>query len=104
MASCEGARVSTRITSRHTWVALPATLDRVRPVDVGFQINVHRVSVRAVMKTIGKIFAVLLTAGIFYLGTYVWGEVPLGSPLFYALASLLVGSVVGLIVLAKKLK
>ncbi|SVE05782.1 uncharacterized protein METZ01_LOCUS458636, partial [marine metagenome] len=56
------------------------------------------------MKTIGKIFAVLLTAGIFYLGTYVFSSVPLGSPLFYALAILLVGSVVGLIVLAKKLK
>ena len=56
------------------------------------------------MRTVGKIFAVLLTAGIFYLGTYVFGSVPLGSPLFYALAILLVGSLVGLIVLAKKLK
>ena len=56
------------------------------------------------IKTIGKIFAVLLTAGIFYLGTYVLSSVPLGSPLFYALAILLVGSVVGLIALAKKLK
>ena len=56
------------------------------------------------MKSIGKIFAVLLTAGIFYLGTYVFGSVPLGSPLFYALAILLVGSLIGLIVLATKLK
>jgi hypothetical protein len=31
--------------SRHLWVALPALLDRVRPVDVWFQINVHRVGV-----------------------------------------------------------
>ena len=56
------------------------------------------------MKSIGKIFAVLLTAGIFYLGTYVFGSVPFGSPLFYALAILLVGSLIGLIVLATKLK
>ena len=56
------------------------------------------------MKSIGKIFGVLLTAGIFYLGSYVFGSVPLGSPLFYALAILLVGSLVGLIVLAIKLK
>jgi len=33
--------------SRHTWVALPALLDRVLAVDVGFQVNVHCVSVRA---------------------------------------------------------
>ena len=48
MASCGGARDLAQITSRHTWVALPALLDRVRPVDVRFQINVHRVSVWAV--------------------------------------------------------
>ena len=56
------------------------------------------------MKNTGKLFAVFLTAGIFYLGTYFFGLVTLGGPLFYALAILLVGSVVGLIVLAKKLK
>ena len=56
------------------------------------------------MKNTGKLFAVLLTAGIFYLGTYFFGLVTFGSPLFYALAILLVGSVVGLFVLAKKLK
>ena len=56
------------------------------------------------MKTTGKLFAVLLTAGIFYLGTYFFGLVTFGSPLFYALVILLVGSVVGLFVLAKKLK
>ena len=31
-------------------MALPALLDRMRPVDVGFQVNVHGVSVWAVMK------------------------------------------------------
>ena len=56
------------------------------------------------MKTIGKILAVILTAGIFYLGTYVFGSVPLGSSLFYALAIILVGLLVGLIFLSKKLK
>ena len=33
--------------SRHTWVALPALLDRVLAVDVRFQVNVHCVSVWA---------------------------------------------------------
>jgi len=47
------------MTSRHTWVALPAPLDRVRPVDVGFQINVHCVSVRAVT-TSAKIFVAVI--------------------------------------------
>ena len=78
--------------------------DRVRSVDIRFQINVHCAKVTVAMKTIGKVFAVLLTAGIFYLGTYVFGSVPIGRPLFYGLATLLVGSVVGLIILAKKLK
>ena len=31
-------------------MALPALIDRVRPVDVWFQVNVHRVSVWAVKK------------------------------------------------------
>ena len=75
----------------------------MRPVNIWLQINDHCVDIMVAMKTIGKIFAVLLTAGIFYLGSYIFGSVPIGSPLFFGLATLLLGSVAGLIVLAKKL-
>ncbi|SVD20968.1 uncharacterized protein METZ01_LOCUS373822 [marine metagenome] len=56
------------------------------------------------MKTLGKIFAVFLTAGIFYAGSALFSSAPIGSDLGNKLAFFLVGGVVVLIILAKKLK
>ena len=95
MESCGRARVRTQITSRHTWVALPAPLDRVRPVDVWFQINVHCVSVRAVnlfFKIVVAVIGVIICSFLGWLvGLWVASESEFG---FGATAT---GGVLGLI-------
>ena len=51
---------------------------------------------------VGKIFASLLTAGFFYYISNWFGEIPMGSPLFFMVGAVMVGAVIGLIVLAKR--
>ena len=51
---------------------------------------------------VGKIFASLLTAGFFYYISNWFGEIPMGSPLFFMVGAIMVGAVIGLIVLAKR--
>mgnify|MGYP001183927656 FL=1 len=49
-----------------------------------------------------KIFASLLTAGFFYYISDWFGDIPMGSPLFFTVGIIMIGSVVGLIVLARR--
>ena len=57
------------------------SVDRVRPVDVGFQVNVHCVSVRAVMKKSSIVIIASCCAG-FILGAVIWFVLPLLVPQF----------------------
>ena len=72
-------------------MALPALLDRVRPVDVWFQVNVYCVNVWAVMKLLGIfiviVFSILGAFAGFAIAWFSKGD------LGYALA----GGVLGLI-------
>ncbi len=80
-------------------MALPALLDRVRPVDVWFQVNVHRVSVRAVMNKSSMIIMIIvavigvLTAGMlgWLVGLWVASESDFGF------GTTTIGGVLGLI-------
>ena len=51
---------------------------------------------------VSKIVASLLTAGFFYYISDWFGEIPMGSPLFFTIGGIMIGSVVGLIVLARR--
>jgi len=53
----------------------------MRPVNVGFQINVHRVSVRAIMKKSSIVIIASCCAG-FILGAVIWFVLPLLVPQF----------------------
>ena len=51
---------------------------------------------------VSKIVASLLTAGFFYYISDWLGDIPMGSPLFFTVGVIMIGSVVGLIVLARR--